>query len=372
MDANKTTCVDDSTERGWFDWPEFNTDRKRIKAYSKRYSDITISEAFAQHYNLNLKGVSDLVNYVPQHPKVGDLITTKILSINKDKIVFDTTNLKSTFYSSINLYKYARFKQETPSESIDVRVTRIDKDKIVVDPITPMFDAWLTPIIKNPSSQKIIPADGAIKNTVLVKDLKLSNGGFIGKAVIPSISSFVGEDYVVDAFIPGSQIVLNITDNFEQFIGKSVHTFVLNYIKKPGSYNNEMSLICSAKEVLKFAGECNMINIFNSWCEGSEFWQNFSKTTLVGRVTGVINTSKKCGVFIEIPSLNITGMVATGPEELVNYKPHSTVSVRIDGFDEEMFYNHDVNQMQHVQPYEIEDGVLKKCNLKPILKFADE
>ena len=28
-------------------------------------------------------------------------------------------------------------------------------------------------------------------------------------------SDFVGEDYTVEAFIPGSQIVLNITDNFE-------------------------------------------------------------------------------------------------------------------------------------------------------------
>ena len=53
-----------------------------------------------------------------------------------------------------------------------------------------------------------------------VKDLQWTKGGFTGKAVLPNVSDFVGEDYTVDVFIPGSQIVLNITDNFEQFIGK--------------------------------------------------------------------------------------------------------------------------------------------------------
>ena len=87
-------------------------------------------------------------------------------------------------------------------------------------------------------------------------------------------------------------------------------------------------------------------------------------------MTGIINSSKKCGVFIEIPALNVTGMVSTKPEDLVNYKPRDEVKVKLTGFDEEMFFNQGVGQMQHVDPYVITDGKLEKCNLKPILQFA--
>ena len=87
-------------------------------------------------------------------------------------------------------------------------------------------------------------------------------------------------------------------------------------------------------------------------------------------MTGVINSSKKCGVFVEVPDLLITGMVKVSPEELVNYKPGDNVAVRLTSFDEETFYNKAVGQVQHVDPYVIEDGVLVKCNLKPILSWA--
>jgi predicted amidohydrolase len=81
--------------------------------------------------------------------------------------------------------------------------------------------------------------------------------------------------------------------------------------------------------------------------------------------------AQKAGAKIVVfPELSITGMVAAKPEELVNYKPHSDVKVKLTGFEEELFYDSATEQQQHVIPYEIEDGVLKKCNLKPILQFV--
>lgn len=353
-----------------FEWPEFSSDSRRIKAYSKRYKNLSITEAFEACYNIQLSDtLPENVNFIPGDLKVGDFIQTKILSINKNGVVFDAANCKTNLQSAVNLYKYEKFKHFLPMDTITAVVTRKDKNKAVIDPIAPMIHEWLDPILADTSIQKVMPDGNGINTAIIVKDLKLGKGGFIGKAVIPNASEFVGEEYTMDAFIPGSQIVLNITEDFEQFNGKSVAAFVVNYMKKPGS-NDEMSLICSAKEVIKFAGECNMINIFNSWCEESDLWKQISNTTFKGKVTGVINTSKKCGVFIEIPDLSITGMVQTKPDELVNYKPHSEVDVKLTGFDEEMFYNSNVGQMQHVDPYVIEDGCLKKCNLKPILQFA--
>lgn len=351
-----------------FEWPEFRTDKERIKAYSKRYKNMSIIDSFAAHYNLNFSNVTERANQTPAELKVGEVIDAKILSIDKGRVAFDTFNQKTDFQSCINLYKYEKFRHFLPMDTIKVEITKIDKNKVVVDPLAPMLNEWLQPILKDTTIQKAVVEGQNFAQPVIVKDLQLTKGGFMGKAVIPNVSNFVGEDYVMDAFIPGSQIVLNITDDFEQFIGKSVPTFVMNYMSKPGGHG-EMSLICSAKEVIKFEGELNMIQIFNSWCEESDLWKQVVNTIFDGKVTGVINSSKKCGVFIEIPELSITGMVSVKPEELVNYKPHMTVPVKIVGFDEETYFDQAAQQIQHVIPYEIEDNVLKKCNLKPILQF---
>ncbi len=353
-----------------FEWPEYNSESKRIKMYSQRYKDMSISDSFAAHYNMNFKSITEMVNEVPKDLVVGDIINTKIKSIEKGRVIFDIGNIKANVQTNCNLYKYEKLRHFLPMDTIKAVVTKVDKDRVTIDPLTPMVEDWLNPILKDTTIQKVVPvADELISyEPILVKDLQLTRGGFTGKAVIPTVSKFVGEDYVMPAFIPGSQIVLNITDNFEQFIGKSVPAFVMNYMNKPGT--GEMSLICSAKEVIKFQGELIMIRLFNSWCEDGEVWKTFAAETFDGKVTGVINSAKKCGVFIEIPHLNITGMVAVKPEELVHYKPHATVPVKITGFDEETYFDYTMQQVQHVVPYEIENGVLKKCNLKPILEFA--
>jgi ribosomal protein S1 len=168
----------------------------------------------------------------------------------------------------------------------------VTKDNVVVDPIAPIVNDYLDPILANKNVQKVIGNPMSVR----VKDLQLTRGGFTGKAVLPTVSKFVGEDYTVDVFIPGSQIVLNITDDFEQFVGKEVDAFIINYMTKPGS--NALSLIASAKELIKFRGECKLIELFNSWCEESDLWKAFSAYPIDGRITGVINSSKKCGVFV--------------------------------------------------------------------------
>lgn len=366
--SKKNQAVDKETFLREFEWPEFGCDRTRIKAYSNRYKNMSVTEAFEACYNLTLNPSNETVNMIPKDLRVGDYIKTRILSISKNKVLFDAVNLKKELHSSVNLYRYEKFKHFLPMDEIDAVVRRVDKDKVVIDPLTPMVENWMNPILKNPGIQRVIPTENDGPKPIKVTNLQLTRGGFTGKAVIPTASEFVGEDYTVDAFIPGSQIVLNITDNFEQFNGQSVWAFVVNYMQKPGS--KEMSLVCSAKEYIKFIGECNMVTLFNSWCEESDLWKANEAKVYDGKVTGVINTAKKCGVFVEIPELSITGMVQAKPEELVNYKPHQAVPVKLTGFDEDTFYDPFIKQVQHAVPYEIEDGRLKKCNIKPVLQFV--
>ena len=348
-----------------FVWPEFSSDSKRIKAYSKRYKNLSITEAFEAAYNMQIGPVRAIVNQTPGEIRVGDELLLNILSITKNHVEFDGGNQKTPIVSSINLHKYDRFKKFLPLEPVKALVMNVTKDRVTVDPIASLVNGYLDPILANKNVQKVIGAPKSVR----VKDLQLTKGGFTGKAVLPNVSDFVGEDYTVDVFIPGSQIVLNITDNFEQFVGKEVDAFIVNHMTKPGA--NTLSLIASAKELIKFRGECKLIELFNSWCEESDLWKNFSATSVEGRVTGVINSSKKCGVFVEIPSLEMTGLVPVEPDRLVNYKADSIVNVKITGFDEEKKYNSITKQMEHVEPYVIEDGILVRCNIKPVLAFAE-
>lgn len=355
-----------SNELANFVWPEYKTDKERIKMLSKKYKNVGIAEAFAQEYNHPLPQLinPDKIDLTPFEPRIGDVFEVSILSIEKNRVVFDTLNMKNELVSKVNLYKYDFFKKFVPSHPVKVMVTATDKRKITVDPISPLFDNWLCEYVGGRDVQKCIAAP----KTVRVKNLKLTKGGFMGEVSVNSIVDFVHEDYTIPVFIPGSQIVLNIAENFDDFIGKEVDAFVVNYIKNP--ITSEISLICSSKEYYKFLGECNMIEIFNAWCEENEDWKNVSETAFDGKVTGIINSSKKCGVFVEIPELNITGLVNVKPDELVNYKPYSNIKVKIKGFDEETYYNQTMKQIQHVEPYIINNGVLEKCNLKPILDFA--
>lgn len=357
----KNSNLNKSVPGDQFEWPELADEKTRIKVYSSRFANKSVTEAFQEVYGIDLTGASEKANETPREYRVGDIISTRLDNVAKDSVTFADVNYKGTVLCSANLYKYRKLRGGSP-EAINAVVTDVKKDRITLDPIKPMTEEWINDTVSNPVLQNVLGDPRTIK----VRNLQLTAGGFTGKAVIPSTSGFVGEEYTVDAFIPGSQIVLNITDDFEQFIGKDVDAFVLNYIQK----GDGMSLICSVKAYLTFLGHERLIEMFNRWCEDSPKWEKYSKAVHGGVVTGVINSSKKCGVFVEVPDLNITGMVKVAPEELVNYKPGLDVAVRLSSFDEETFYNKEVGQVQHVDPYIIEDGVLMKCNLKPILVFV--
>ena len=137
-----------------------------------------------------------------------------------------------------------------------------------------------------------------------------------------------------------------------------------------------MSLVCSVKEYLKYIGEMYMIQFFKDWTEDNNAWKELKGMSFDGYVTGTTSAAKKfdankrSGVFVEIPELNITGMVNMDEGELKNYQAGDEVRVRFDDFEEITKYNPITQQLQHIEPYIIEDNKIKKCNIKPILKLA--
>ena len=87
-----------------FVWPEFSSDSKRIKAYSQRYKNCSITEAFEKAYNIQVGKVNQIVNDVPSEVRVGQELMFRIQSISKNHVEFDTANHKSQFVSCVNLY----------------------------------------------------------------------------------------------------------------------------------------------------------------------------------------------------------------------------------------------------------------------------
>lgn len=349
-----------------YEWPKFKSDKERIKYMSQHYKDYAITEVFKMESGVtcNVRNVAQ-VNATPRDLYAGQIVPMQIASISKNGVMFDNIGTKQNIQSSVNLWKYEKFRHFLPTDDINVKVISVTKDRVQVDPLAPMYESWLNGILQDVDVQKNINEPKA----VLVKNLRLTRGGFMGKTVIPNVSAFVGAEYTVDAFIPGSQIVLNIENDFTKWEGKEVCAFVTNYINKPND-PSQMSLICSAKEYLKFHGDLNTVKLFKACCENNEIWQHHVNYTFNGKVTGIINSSKKCGVFVEIPELLITGMIPMKPEELVKYKPQMEVGVKLVDFEEDTYFDPVVQQLRHNEPYKIEDGILREVNVKPVLALA--
>lgn len=341
------------------EWPEFKTEKERIRAYSKRYANTPISEAMCgikeETINIPQLPVTPVVNgiYKARITKHGNYVSVHGLSAKEQVICRN------------NLKRYTNM--EMTDREIDVKVVAIDKlrQTITIDVLQPLFENWINSIMDDKTIQYNVKSP----KVVSVSNLRLGNGGFIGKAEIQAISEFIGEPYYVDAFIPGSQIVLNIENDFNRWNGATVDTFVAGYTTRPDSVN-QMSLICSRKALLNFSGNLTKIELYGDYCSQGKKWKAFTKSSFVGTVTGVINSSKKCGVFVELPLFNITGMINMEPERLVEFKAGDEVSVRITDFEQMLEYDPSTGNMVHQEPYKIENNCLKSCILKPVLELA--
>lgn len=354
-----------------FEWPVCGNETQRIKENTRKYAGLTISEAFAKEYKLRLKQKEDAVCNTFSDVEPGDIVPLRILSINRKGVVFDNASYKDEIVCTVNLYQYEKLREFLPVKPVRCKVVKKTAGKIYVDPFDCMLNDWLSVNVDGRKNQYDL---SDMPRTVRVCGLKRLNGGYTGRVRVDTVSDFTGQDMWVQAFIPGSHIVLNIEQDFEQWEGHDVDAFISNYVNKPGSLS-EKSLICSRKNYLTFMGQKNLIWMFNNYTEGNENWDEIRKRHMYGNVTGVIHSAKKCGVFVEIPELYITGMVEVAPDELTKYHKGSPIEVKMLRFDETKKYNPLADQMQHVLPYEFhtdERGhkILDRFNLKPVFELA--
>lgn len=346
-----------------FEWPIDHSENERILKNTTKYDKMDIAAAFADAYGMSIKTSKKTEVSEYCDVKLGDIIPLRIKSIDKKGAHFHSDNFKEEIICAVNLYQYKRFKNNIPSKPVNCKVVSRTENTITVDPLAPLYDAWLKDKLSNLNAQWNMKED----RSILVKDLKLTRGGYFGAVPIDTVSEFVGQDVCVRGFIPGSHIVLNIESDFEKWNGKAVRAFITNYIDD--KHSDRMSLICSAKEYQSFLGDKNKIDIFKEYTEETEEWAKEKEKVYDGIITGVLNSSKKCGVFVEVPDLHITTFVARKPDQLVNYKKNTSCKVKWDHFDEPVKYN-EIGQLQHLTPYIVENNILKKCYIKAVFKFV--
>lgn len=352
-----------------FEWPSSANEHKTISQNSRLYKNLNLEESFAAAYGKTMKKgtLSALKNQSGQHEckslKPGDIVSLRILDVNKKGVVFEQNEYKETLISTINLYQYPTFRNFIPKEPVKCKVMTVDHSKVYVDPFQPLIEDFIK------SVQETIKTQANVKKPIVTKvtGLRHMNSGYIGNIRIPSISDMCGKDVYMQAFVPGSQITLNIESDFEKWDGKDIDAFITNLSVRPGTTN--VTIACSAKEYLRFLGNLNIIQMFKDYCEDNKDWKDVQKKTFEGNITGICNTRSKTGVFVEIPSIGVTGMVHVPVEDINKYKPGKT-TVKIVGFDEAVVYNREVGQMQHTDPWKIEDDILKRINVKCVLEFT--
>jgi hypothetical protein len=351
-----------------FDWTTSSNDMQRIRETSNLHRNESIAESFAAVYGEDKvfgskKNMEHLQSITCVDLQPGDVVELRIVAITKKGVVFEQDTYKETIVSTVNLHQFPNFKKFIPKDPVKVKVMSKDANNVYVDPLQPMLDDFIASI------NNLVNIQANVKHpiTTRVSGLQHMRAGYIGNIRIDNVSDFCGKDMYMQAFIPGSQITLNIESDFEKWDGKDVDTFVTNLAVKPGTTN--VTVACSVKEYLRFLGDLNIIQMFKDYCEDNKAWKEQVKIVYDGNITGVCRTQNKTGVFVEIPSIGVTGMVPVAKEELTGYHP-GPCKVRVSGFNELVRYNKDVGQMQHVEPYKIEHDVLRKVNVKCILEFV--
>lgn len=327
------------------DWDCLEDPVKRIKRLSVKYKDVSIAESFRREYDLPLEteGLEDHLDAVTPLA-VGDNIDVTVDTVTKDKIYVSRNHSKDY----ISLRQGPTILRVEPGDKLTVSVVEKRKDEVIADALQPLIDEWLDGIQRTLFNR-------FQSSEVVVRDLQLVYGGYTGKILVEGL--MFKKPYYVNAFIPGSQIVLNIEQDFDRWVGKNVTAMVTAVTKKNGA----LSVICSRKKYLNSLGGQSLVNIFDMGYGTDN--HPFTNIIFEGHVTGILNSANKQGVFVEVPMYNITGMIPMSPAELVNYRLGDALNVIIDRLDWE----------QTREPYiRNRDGVLTEVNLKPVFRQVSE
>ena len=336
----------------------FKSDRERIRYISKKYANISIAESFAKFYSIEVpkelkknKTINSVINIT-----VGEIYTATVKTMSKHGITFTIPGVKEELYTKENFADCIdNFKNYLINHNDQVLIEIREKkdNKYLVSIINAYYKTW----------QKEIEKAIAQENGLEVHINSLVRGGYLCSTPIWPINEITGKNYSSSVFIPGSHIVLNIEHNFEQWIGKDVTIVPQKFAKfRPGiGQPVENSIVGSRKRILQIEGMVNMYNIYSKTMLANKPGIKYTPEIFEGTVTGIINSNKNTGVFIEIEDQFITGLLPVNNTELLNYKPGDKVNVCVKEFE----------CQEGKEPFQITRGNrVVRCNVRPVFKLA--
>lgn len=338
-------------------------DTDRIKILSTLYKDSSIRDAFSDYYGMKLTNVSkeeqEKLEVDIMHLTVGDVFYAPVSEFTDRYIYFDVPGVKDEVVSKEN-FKDCRVNIENyllnHHNTLAFKVMSHDKGKYNVSIIEGYYQIWQAVLKSNIKNN--VPVTAHIDGLV--------TGGYNASLTITTLNELTGRNYTSMAFIPGSQIVLNIEHDFSRWIDEDVECLPINIVEfKKNNYTGEVeySVILSRKRLLQQEG---MFRLYEIW-QTMQLADKFSDKDKVtgpyydGVVTGIINSNKKKGMFIELDGMQINGLLPMHDvSDMLNYKTGDVVNVRIK-YLEKIDQSKPLFIMKHDVPV--------KCNCRPVFSF---
>lgn len=332
----------------------FKTDKERIKYMSKAYKDKSIANVFKEFYNLEIEVTDKYVREVT-NIELGNIYTGTVKSFTKSGISFDMDGVKNEIFCKEPLWEcrdYINNYLLTHDNKLLFEVREKNRDTYYVSVINAYYDLWrknIDKIIKTESHGIGVHVDALVK------------GGYLCHTTINELCELTGKTYTNTVFIPGSQIVLNIERDFEKWIGQDVYVLPQNFVKyKNYGPMTEYSLVGSRKKILQVLGMNNMYELYNTYKLAQKNNSSDITMTLTGKVTGIINSNKKTGIFIELDDKYITGLANIPVIDLLNYHPGDSVTVKIVEFE----------CADGRDPFYFKGNKLVRCNVRPVFEIV--
>lgn len=339
-------------------FPIFKSDKERISYMSRAYGNMSIAKAMSVYYGIPVSNevksnhaINTVINL-----ELGEIYCGTVKEFNERFMSFDIPGVKEDIISKEPLWQSYENIQNfllSHDNKLLFEVRQKENGKFIVSVINAYYRKW---------NEKITKASNGDEGIMVHID-ELVHGGYLCHTEILPLIQLTGHNYTASVFIPGSHIVLNIEHDFEKWIGQDVMIIPQKFIDyRVDRWNGtvEKSLVGSRKKVLQIVGMRNMYDIWNLHKLGDNDTVKFTKPSYEGIVTGIINSNKKTGVFVELEDKCITGLLPMDASDLLDYRVGDPITVKF----------HEFEVQEGKEPFEMRKGKVIKSNVRPIFEKA--
>ena len=304
---------------------DFKSDKERIKYMNENYGGMDLAKSFEIFYGMKVssaakksKTINTITNIV-----VGNVYEGTVASFNHRGITFEIPGVKEEIVSKetfSDCFDEVQNYLMNHNGKLMFEVREKRNGKYYVSVINAYYKIW----------QQLIERCIASETPINVHIDDLVRGGYFCHTDIWPINELTGKNYTSSVFIPGSLIVLNNESDFNKWIGKDVDIIPQKFTHyRPVGAPAENSLVGSRKRLLQLEGFKNIHEIYTRMKLATIPGAKYTPEVFEGTVTGIINSSKKTGVFVELDNKYITGLLPLNSESLYGFHPGDKIKVTV-------------------------------------------